>query len=170
MKLSYTRLRGYVPYLDLLRKNRIAMTLIFLLIMPLTVAASCSNSNVNNSPSGADIFFPVQMDKYAQSPHPLALARGTLVLDGKFLRIKPLPDLPASNNLMIWPPGFSFYIEEGGIHIIDRDGTKVASTGDVIEAGGGQVPVEIVEKYIGRSLPIGSHGPYWLAFKVVKIS
>jgi hypothetical protein len=39
--------------------------------------------------------------------------------------------------------------------------------GDKIKVGGGEVPVEIVEKYIGQQLPDDCTGPYWLVSKVI---
>lgn len=111
-------------------------------------------------------FFPIQLDKYAKEAYPSALATGILALDNGRLRLKPITGI-GDSNLLIWPPDFSVHIQDNTIHILNKDGNTVARVGDKIKAGGGQVPAEIVEKYIGQPLPDNCPGPYWLVSEVV---
>jgi hypothetical protein len=99
-----------------------------------------------------------------------ALAEGKLVLDNNNLRLKPSwgkGDVWSKGELLIWPYGYSLRIEGKEIQIIDNYGHLVARVGDKIKVGGGEVPAEIVEKYIGQQLPDDCTGPYWLVSRVI---
>jgi hypothetical protein len=122
--------------------------------------------SVQTTSPGPLLFFPVQMDKYIGSPQMASLAYGILALDNSCLRLKP-PDGKGESNLPVWPPGFSARIEGQVVYIIDRDGRTIAKTGDSMEVGGGQVTAQVVETYIGYSLPAYCEGPYWLVGNVV---
>jgi hypothetical protein len=109
-------------------------------------------------------FFPVQMDGLDQMN---ALAEGKLVLDSGYLRLKPSF---GESHLLIWPYGYSLSIEGKEIQVIDSDGQVAARVGDRIKVGGGEVPAEIVERYIGQPLPDNCPGPYWIVSEVVQAS
>jgi len=111
-------------------------------------------------------FFPVQLEKYAKEPYPSALATGVLVLDNGHLRLKPATGV-GDSNLLIWPYGYSLYTEGKEIQIINGEGKAVARMGDIIKVGGGEIPIVIVGKYIGQTLPDDCIGPYWLVSEVV---
>ncbi len=105
----------------------------------------------------SDIYFPVQ--KEVQTIYPDGLVKGTLVLDGDYLRIT----RPVGNgDLLVWPYGYSLRIEGNEIQIVDNDGQIVACVGDSIKLGGGQIPAQMVEEFIGKSLPYDCEGPYWI--------
>ena len=93
-----------------------------------------------------------------------SLAEGKLVLDNGYLRLK---GFFGKGDLLIWSYGFSLCTEGKKIQIIDSDGQVVARVGDRIKVGGGQVPAEIVEKYIGQPLPDDCKGPYWIISRVI---
>ena len=164
MELVHIRYHRLVSRLYWLKGGQRKVAAIILGLF-LIMAASCNSSPDNSTPYSA--FFPVQIDEYAKDPYPTASTTGMLVLDNNYLRLKPLADI-GDSSLLIWPPGFSARAEGNVVHIIDKDGKKVASIGDKIEVNGGQVPVETVEKYIGYSLPTDCKGPYWIVSTLVK--
>jgi len=128
-----------------------------LVIVPI-VAVGCHDNTPSLTP-----FFPVQKSGLDQM---LALAEGKLVLDNGYLRLKPLIFF-GDSYLLIWPHGFSLLTEGEEIQVIDSDRQVVASVGDRIKVGGGEVPAEIVEKYIGQPLPDNCPGLYWIVSEVV---
>jgi len=117
------------------------------------------------SPAPKVSFFPVQSDEFAGEAYPSALATGILALDGGYLRLE--YQGTTDSDLLIWPPGFSIYIQDDTIHVLNKDGNEVARLGDEIKAGGGQVPLVIVGKYTGQTLPEDCPGPYWLISEVI---
>ncbi len=110
-------------------------------------------------------FFPVQLDEFAEEAYPSSLATGILTLDDGYLRLE--YQWTDDSDLLIWPPGHSVYIQDDTVYVLNKDGNEVARVGDEIKAGGGQVPVIIVEKYTGQTLPEDCPGPYWLVSIVV---
>ena len=139
-------------------KRGVALLVCMLLALPfLTVACH----NTSSSP-----LFPVQLEKYAKEPYPTALGRGWLALDDNCLRLKPFYFF-GKGVLLIWPYGYSLETESKEIRILDNDGRVVARVGHWIKVGGGEVPLEIVEKYIGKPLSDNCTGPYWLVSGVI---
>jgi beta propeller repeat protein len=135
---------------------------------PETGTALPSQANPGTTTDSPVTFFPVQTEKYANEPYPLALARGTLVLDAGCLRLSHMFATGfIESDLLVWPPGFSVRSENGVIVILDRSGEEVARTGDALEVGGGQVTADIVEKYTEQSVPADVPGPYWLVSQVI---
>jgi hypothetical protein len=110
-------------------------------------------------------YFPVL--KEPETTYPDALAEGTLVLEDNCLRLKP-HSLIGESSLLIWPYGYTLNINGDEIHVVDNKDQVVASLGDSIKVGGGHIILEIVEKYIGKSLPDNCPGPYWLVSGVIK--
>lgn len=108
------------------------------------------------------LFFLVQ--KEIPSVHMTALAEGTLVQDGGYLRLK--RDIDSA--LLIWPYGFTQRTEGGEIQVFDGSGRVVARVGDNIKVGGGEVSAKMAEQYIGRPLPADCPGPYWIVSEVVE--
>jgi hypothetical protein len=132
------------------------------------ILISCNDSSFATTPDA--LFFPVQKEIDPLHIYPTALFEGKLVLDNCNLRLKPYwgkGDFWSKGDLPIWSYGFSLRIEGKKIQIIDNYGQVVARVGDKIKVGGGEVPAEIVEKYIGQPLPENSTGPYWLVSKVI---
>ena len=83
---------------------------------------------------------------------------GELVLDGDCLRVG-TPQNP--NRTVVWPAGFTPYIEDGVVHIRDGAGRTIARVGDEIYMGGGRTAVN----------PQGTDsercpGKYWIAGSV----
>ncbi|MCJ7515710.1 MAG: hypothetical protein MUO89_07085 [Dehalococcoidia bacterium] len=93
------------------------------------------------------------------------------MLDNSNLRLKPSwgkGDVWSKGELLVWPYGYSLRIMDKQIQVIDNDGQLVARVGDKIKVGGGEVPAEIVEEYIGQPLPDDCEGPYWLVSEVIE--
>jgi hypothetical protein len=117
------------------------------------------------SPAPKVSIFPVQLDEFAGEAYPSALATGILSLNDGYLRLE--YQGTTDSDMLIWPPGFSIHVQAGTIHVLNKDGNQVARIGDKIQAGGGQVPLVIVEKYTGQTLPEDCPGPYWLVSEVI---
>jgi len=90
-----------------------------------------------------------------------ARIEGRLVLSESCLRLKPTF---GRSYLIIWPYGYKLRLEDETIQVLNDDGQAVASVGDWIVLGGGEVDsIEFIENYIGQPLPPDCTGPYWLA-------
>jgi len=133
----------------------IALTTILVALL----ATACPNNSTNISTPAP--FFPVQRGGLDQMT---ALAEGKLVLDNGYLRLK---GFFGEGESLVWPYGFSLRTEGKEIQVIDSDGQLVARVGERIKVGGGEVPAEIVEKYIGQPLPDNCTGPYWIVSEVI---
>ncbi len=124
-----------------------------------------SFTGCKNNPDPDAIFFPVATATNTQ--YPSASAHGRLVLENHCLRLKPYY-LPFSKGyLLIWPYGYSLKTQDSKICVIDAKGEIVAKVGNWIKVGGGNVSLDIVEKYTGEPLPVNYNGPYWIVFEVV---
>jgi hypothetical protein len=128
------------------------------LAVVLLFAAGCKQSSSNP-------YFPVAAQP--ESTYPSALITGKLVVDGDYMRVKS-GWFFAKGSLLIWPYGYSLKTADGKISVVDKDGQVVAAVGDEAKFGGGAIPLETVEKYVGKSLPANCPGPYWLVSGVVK--
>lgn len=93
-----------------------------------------------------------------------ALITGELVITNGCLRVN---DTYGESVLLIWPPGFSTHPEQESIQVLDSTGKRVASVGDWVEVGGGEVPTPT---YLGLidPLPKNCPGPYWLVGEYIK--
>lgn len=154
MHVRYCRLASMLSCLP--GGRRIVSVLVCVLVVVPIVAVGCHDNTPSLTP-----FFPVQKSGLDQM---LSLAEGKLVLDNGYLRLK---RFFGKGDLLIWPYGYSLRIEGKEIQAIDSDGQVVARVGDRIKVGGGEVPAEIVEKYIGQPLPDNCTGPYWIVSEVV---
>ena len=159
MKERYDEVKGK-PFLflyRLLRTKEVFSFLMCLLLGVSLVTVGCENNT--SSP-----YLPVL--KEAESVYPTALAKGRLVLDDNCLRLKPFYFF-SKGDLLIWPYGYSFKTQDSKICIADADGLIVARVGDWIKVGGGEITLDIVEKYLGKPLPENYSGPYWIVFGVI---
>jgi hypothetical protein len=141
-------------------KAIISVVLCILLTVPI-ILVSCNNSPTSSSPP----FFPV-----LKEPNPInfdLLAVGRLSLEDNCLRLKPLA-LFGESLLLIWPYGYTLKIEGKKIRVVDNNGIVVASVGDKIKVGGGEISLEMVEEYIGEPLSDNCTGPYWRVSKIIE--
>jgi hypothetical protein len=140
-------------------KEVISLLVCILLSFPIVTVACDDN------PSSHPLFFPVLNEP--ESIYPNALARGRLVLDHNCLRLKRFYFF-GKGSLLIWPYGYSVETQNKKISVVDNNGEVIARVGDWLKVGGGEIPKEIVEKYIGKPLSDNYTGPYWLAAGVIK--
>jgi hypothetical protein len=131
-----------------MKKVIIGLLLVVLVLVPV----ACTGT--------VEIFFPVQQSGFDQMD---ALMQGNLEMDDGWLRA----GSSASDYLLIWPYGFSVRGEGKEIQVLDGDGQVVATVDEAIKVGGGETTLEIVEKYIGKSLPDDCTGPFWIVSEVV---
>lgn len=141
----------------MVKTSMLKLTLVISSLGIILCAIACNNGSTNTS--SIPPFFPVL--KEPETVYPDALAWGTLVLEDNCLRLKshsPFGD----SSLLIWPYGYTLIIDGNEIHVVDNHGQVVANLGDSIKVGGGRTTLEVVEKYIGETLPDNCTGPYWL--------
>lgn len=151
----------------LMKKSTWLYLFLAILILPLTGCSEQSERTEQPANTAPALFFLVQLDKFIGELYPDALATGILALDNGYLRLKSRFGIGES-NLIVWPPGYSARVDDDVVHVIDKDGKNVANTGDEIYLGGDQVSAEIVERYIGYSLPADCKGPYWLVGQIIQ--
>jgi hypothetical protein len=108
-----------------------------------------------------EIFFPVQ--KSSDLDQMTADLSGNLELVDGWLRA----ESGSSSYVLIWPCGFTVRGEDEEIQVIDGDGRVVAIEGEAIRVGGGETTLEIVETYIGKTLPDDCTGPFWIVSEVL---
>jgi hypothetical protein len=140
--------------------NRVTLLLVCLLVVFPILTVAC-----NDNSSSPHLFFPVLSEP--ESVYPDALARGRLVRDHNCLCLKRFYFF-GKGSLLIWPYGYSLEIQNEKISVVDNNGQVIAHVGDWLKVGGGEIPKEIVEKYIGKPLSDNYTGPYWLAAGVIK--
>ena len=140
-----------------MRKYKVILSALLgiLLAVPIMLVA-CNDNTPPVTP-----YFPVL--KEPESIYPESLAMGRLSIIDNCLRLK-----PGESLLLIWPYGYTLAINGGEISVVDNKGHIVARVGDSIKVGGGEIPLEIVEKYIGGPLPDNCTGPYWLVSHIVE--
>ena len=130
-----------------------------LVVVPIMSISCHGNSFTQPVP-----FFPVEKEPDSSYIYPSALSEGKLVLYKNSLRLK---HFWGTSDLLIWPYGYSLRIEGKELQVIDNYGQLVGRLGDKIKVGGGEVPSEIIEKYIGQELPDDCEGPYWLVSHII---
>lgn len=93
-----------------------------------------------------------------------SLVNGQLVLTGRCLRIN---SSTGESHLIVWPHGFSLFLEKSTTGVTNARGRTVARVGDKLTLGGGEVPA--TESKHVATLAVGSlpapadcPGPYWL--------
>ena len=145
-----------------LKTRFVALFLVFLLC-----AVSFSLVGCKNNPALENIYFPVT--KEANLQYPSVLEHGRLVLEGNGLRLKPstfLGELFGKSDLLIWPYGYSLITQDNKICVVNEKGVIVVKVGDSIKVGGGDVPLDIAEKYTVEMIIGNYNGPYWIVSEV----
>jgi hypothetical protein len=133
-----------------MKKLIIVLALVVLLLLP---SAACHGS--------VDVFFPVQKNNIL-GQMPVELSGNLELVDG-WLRL----ESSDSDYVLIWPLGFSVHGEGKEIQVLDSDEVVVAIVGEPIRVSGGEYTLEIVESYIGQSLPEDCDGPFWIVSAVI---
>ncbi len=109
-------------------------------------------------------FMPVQLPDYQSQPYPSGELNGILKVEDNLLRIHAGSK---GNYLPIWPPAYTLRPEGQNEHIYNEKDQRVAKDGDMVTLAGGEVSIDVVEKYIGVPVPPSWKGPFWLVSKVV---
>jgi hypothetical protein len=139
------------------------------LLLIMTACTSTTGSSLQPSENHLDatsdpskkIFFPRQEKTDGERAVMEALVRGTLVLVDNCIRVQ--YDEVGINYLLIWPPDFSISFENGTIEIVNEDGKIVASLGDNVQMGGGEIKLlSLLDKSIQEQVPPQCPGPYWI--------
>jgi hypothetical protein len=130
------------------------------------VVATVGGCNANpGSTSPTVAYFPVLKEHQQQLPL-FSTVEGELTLEGGCVHLKPVR---GEDTVPIWPVDFSFMVEDREIRIVDDAGQVVATVGDMIKVGGGEVRDRgIVEKLTGDLPPETCKGPFWLVSRVVE--
>jgi hypothetical protein len=143
--------------------RKILAALVCVLVIVPIMSTSCHDNSFTTTPPAP--FFPVKKEPDSSYIYPSALSEGKLVVDHSNLRLK---HFWGTSDLLIWPYGYSLRIEGKELQVVDNYGQLVGRLGDKIKVGGGEVPAEIVEEYIGQPLPDDCEGPYWLVSEVIE--
>jgi hypothetical protein len=149
-------------------KNKCSSILALLLAMTACTSTTVSSLQTSESHPPATssdpsqtIFFPRQEKTDGERAVMEALTRGTLVLVDNCIRLEGVKSLP--NYLLVWPPDFNFRNENGKIEIVDGGGKIVASLGDRVQMGGGEIHLLVtLDKSIQEQIPPQCAGPYWI--------
>jgi hypothetical protein len=136
-----------------------------ILLSILLTVSSISFTGCEKDVTESDIYFPA-LEEPANA-YPDALTEGRLIFDGKYILLKAGFLFFTEDMLLLWPYGYSIDVEKGNIHILDDNGAIVASVGEHVKMGGGQIPVSHLETLIGESLPDSWEGTCWMVAKVV---
>lgn len=147
-------------------RSFIFIALIFIMTGCITVGDLPGQARVTVSPtSGADlnhaIFFPRQKKSNGERVVMDGETTGTLMLVDKCLRLE--SNQSDTSYMLIWPPDFKFLIESDAVKILNEDGINVATVGDFVYMGGGEVHLLLVmDKFIQEQIPSQCDGPYWI--------
>ena len=138
----------------------------------LAVLTACTSTTVSSlqpsenplpgtSDPGETIYFPRQQKTEGERAVMEALVRGTLVVTDNCIRLE--RNISLVNYLLIWPPDFNISNENGAVNILDENNNIVASIGDRVEMGGGEIHLlSLLDEFIQEQVPPQCPGPYWI--------
>ncbi len=136
-----------------------------ILISILLIASSIDITGCEKDITESDIYFLTTKEPSNASMD--ALTKGKLVLDSEYILLKAGFLFFTEDMLLLWPYGYSVEVEKGNIHILDDTGEVVASVGDHVKMGGGQIPVSHLENLVGKPLPDSWEGTCWMVSEIV---
>ena len=110
------------------------------------------------------VFFPQQAPPTGEQSFPAAELIGKLLVRDGCVRVA---REGGSEYLAIWPSGVDLNTDDT-ITIVDDAGQVVATVGQEISVGGGEVPLSIAAAYSPtmRQPSIPCEGPYWLVSNI----
>ena len=155
--------------LQRLGSRRVAQsTAVWLVLIAVLLAAiACGNEPPTASTPEPTIslpkpvtFFPRQKAMEGEKESMTALLHGELVVVKGCLRVH--------DELLIWPHDFRLSTEKDVVQILNGAGEVVASVGDHIYCGGGEVPATWVSSCCEQPLPDECPGPYWIVGDVIR--
>ena len=120
---------------------------ISIFLVCLLVLTGCSNNKADST-----VRFP-QLKRDSAS-YMDSMLSGEMVLKNGYLRI--------GDSLVIWQPDYFLNNNNGTIEILDKDGKVVAREGEEVYMGGGEIPLDYVNKILKEPLPADCAGPYFL--------
>jgi hypothetical protein len=142
---------------------------LLLALMLLTGTAAGCNQTVSPTPlkitsvipvKEVAIYFPVEKEP-AKGYMLLSLQGKLLIDDSGYIRVE---WTEKEHPLIIWPYGYTLQkAKNDDAWVTDEQGQLAWRVGDIIDLGGGFAGKDIVEQRIGKSLPEGCEGPYFLA-------
>jgi hypothetical protein len=141
------------------------LSFLFLSLIFIVSSIGITGCDTYSDITESDIYFPVLEE--AEAYYPSNSSYGKLTFDGKYLLLRSSFLVFSVERLLIWPNGYSVKVENGKIHVLDKNGEVVARVGDRIKVGGGETPITNVEKLIGYSLPDDWEGTCWLVSEIV---
>jgi hypothetical protein len=147
----------------LMNKTYILLTVIIMLLLILFSACGeslYSTPQITKS-SLAQLYFPVQKE-FAEATAD-GLLNGNLVFINGYLLVEVYESKVQAREIIIWPYGYSVSTDGNRIQVLDEKGQPRFRVGDNVQIGGGEVPSDFAEEKIGKPLPVGIKGPFWLA-------
>jgi len=139
-RLHLSRLTRFIPEL-----------LVSISILAITPILTAGCQSIESTPTV--LYFPVQ--KEPREYHPMALTEGNLLLEKGSLRITHYFFVwQTYSELIIWPFGYSWKLEDNIIWVLDETDEKVAKAGDSVKSGGDDISSSNgVEAITGREIP-----------------
>ncbi len=135
----------------------VGIGIIILILVSGCVERTQQNDSVNKS---SYLFFPTQ--KESVTSYMDALFVGSVEVDNNGC-------LRAGAHLLVWPYNFSPRIDNKTIQIIDDTGKHIASVGDYLKIGGGEISDEHVGEYSAQLPCDRCPGPYWIVAPDVQV-
>lgn len=152
----------------MINKSKYLVVMVFLLALAACTsdadfALQPSNANTTDPASinGETIFFPRQVKTNGERAVMEGETTGTLILAENCIRLR--NDKSTTNYLLIWPSDFSYSIENDTVKILDGKREIVASLGEKVYMGGGEIPLlSMIEKSVQEQISPRCTGPYWI--------
>ncbi|MFZ6030992.1 MAG: hypothetical protein ACOYYS_25065 [Chloroflexota bacterium] len=133
-------------------------------VLVILLLTACQGTSTQTEPvDTSEPVFPVQRE--AQADTMGALLVGELVLVDNCLRAQ---SDDGADYLPIWPQGFSLRGEGQALQIVGADNQAIASIGDTLQIGGGEIPAETADSLTVAPVTDRCSGPYWLVGTISK--
>lgn len=89
-----------------------------------------------------------------------ALLVGELVSENGCLRLRNVDH--GTDHLLIWPDTAGMTADGEGVRVRDDSGVTLSfSVGEGMQMGGGEMPLDHVQRRVVHPIPSNCQGPYW---------
>jgi hypothetical protein len=150
--------------------NKTICLVFMVLLLTLTACTLAADSTLQPSEihpptlasdTSKTIFFPRQKTTEGERAVMEGETTGMLVMADNCIRLD--NDKSATSYLLIWPPDFNYSIVDDTVIILNDDGKIVASVGDKVYMGGGEIHLlSMIDKSVQEQVPPRCNGPYWI--------
>lgn len=139
------------------QKNTFVVVAVFAVMLLILFNYSKRSSQLSTPiAKSTSLFFPTQ--KVPQTIVMQALLVGKLSKEGNCIKV--------NENLIVWPFGFSVKEERNAIKIFNDKGRVIATVGDTVKLGGGQVEANQPNSEYQNA---DCKGPFWIVGDVLPV-